>query len=339
MRELFGTLERIAPKELAVLIQGETGTGKEEVARAIHIHSPRSAGPFIVIDATALPEALAESLLFGHEKGAFTGASNRKPGKFEMAHRGTLFLDEIGELPLSLQAKILRALEEKKFERVGGTSLLSVDVRVVAATNRNLRAAIAARQFREDLFFRLSVFPITIPPLRERPSDIPLLAEFFLSKYWTRHRGSTMPLPRFSDAAVRALRGRAWKGNVRELQNVMEHMVVLLEPGGDIRPEDIPSLGDRPQEPSTAWAPANISADEPYYTARDRLIAEFELHYLRQLLAQAGGNMSRAARAAGVDRTTLYRLMERHGLDRRVLTAPEPQNDANGNGAGQQNEM
>jgi len=166
--------------------------------------------------------------------------------------------------------------------------------------------------------------PIHVPPLRERPSDISVLAEFFLSRYWSRHRGSTVPTPKFSDAAMRALRSRPWKGNVRELQNVVEHMVVLLGPDAEIRPEDIPAMDDRVED-TAEWAPRMVSTDEPYYAARDRLVAEFELHYLRQLLQQARGNMSRAARAAGVDRTTLYRLLERHGLDRKVLSgAPTP---------------
>ena len=177
------SLHRAAATDTTVLIEGESGTGKELFARALHALSPRADGPFVAINCAAIPETLLETELFGYEKGAFTGAANRKPGKFELAHRGTLFLDEIGDLPLTLQAKILRALEEKRFERVGGTAPLQVDVRVVAATNRNLKAAVAARQYREDLYFRLSVFPITIPPLRERSDDIATLARYFIDKY------------------------------------------------------------------------------------------------------------------------------------------------------------
>src|SRR5205809_2207252 len=183
LRKLFASLQRAAATDTTVLLEGESGTGKELFARSLHALSSRADAPFVAINCAAIPETLLETELFGYEKGAFTGAAGRKPGKFEMAHRGTLFLDEIGDLPMSLQAKILRALEEKKFERVGGTALLSVDVRPVAATNKCLRAAIAARQFREDLFFRLSVFPITIPPLRERPSDIQMLARHFIDKF------------------------------------------------------------------------------------------------------------------------------------------------------------
>src|SRR5207244_2338178 len=183
MLDVYKLLARVAASTATVLIQGESGTGKEVVARAVHLHGPKASGAFVAINCAAIPENLLETELFGHEKGAFTGAAMRKPGRFELAHRGTLFLDEIGDLPLSLQPKILRALEEKRFERVGGTSPLQVDVRVVAATNRNLRAAVAARQYREDLYFRLSVFPITIPPLRDRTDDIPMLARYFIERF------------------------------------------------------------------------------------------------------------------------------------------------------------
>src|SRR6187455_221326 len=183
LRKVFVALQRAAATDATVLIEGESGTGKELFARSLHALSSRADAPFVAINCAAIPETLLETELFGHEKGAFTGAVSRKPGKFELAHRGTLFLDEIGDLPLSLQAKILRALEEKRFERVGGTTLIQVDVRVVAATNRNLKAAVAARQYREDLYFRLSVFPITIPPLRERHDDIPMLAKYFVDRF------------------------------------------------------------------------------------------------------------------------------------------------------------
>ncbi len=183
LKQVSLALHRAAATDTTVLLEGESGTGKELFARALHALSPRNDGPFVAINCAAIPETLLETELFGHEKGAFTGASQRKPGKFELAHRGTLFLDEIGDLPLPLQAKILRALEEKRFERVGGTAPLQVDVRVVAATNRNLKAAVAARQYREDLYFRLSVFPILIPPLRDRPRDIPTLARYFIDKF------------------------------------------------------------------------------------------------------------------------------------------------------------
>src|SRR5687768_11760475 len=183
LRKVFSSLQRAAVTDATVLLEGESGTGKELFARSLHALSPRAEAPFVAINCAAIPENLLETELFGYEKGAFTGAVGRKPGKFEMAHRGTLFLDEIGDLPISLQAKILRALEERRFERVGGTALVQVDVRLVAATNRGLKAAVAARRFREDLYFRLSVFPITVPPLRERPGDVPILARHFVDRF------------------------------------------------------------------------------------------------------------------------------------------------------------
>src|SRR6476619_4293192 len=216
LRKVFASLQRAASTDTTVLIEGESGTGKELFARSLHALSSRADAPFVAINCAAIPETLLETELFGHEKGAFTGAVARKPGKFEMAHRGTLFLDEIGDLPLGLQAKILRALEERPFERAGGTVPLQVDVRIVAATNKQLKAAVAARQFREDLYFRLSVFPITIPPLRERPDDITLLARYFIDKYCRDMNKRPLTL---APSAEQALRDYPWPGNVRELQN------------------------------------------------------------------------------------------------------------------------
>ncbi len=219
LRQVSVALQRAAGSDATVLLEGESGTGKELFARALHALSPRRDAPFVAINCAAIPENLLETELFGHEKGAFTGAVARKPGKFELAHRGTIFLDEIGDLPLPLQAKILRALEEREFERVGGTATVRVDVRVVAATNRNLRAAVAARRFREDLFFRLSVFPITVPPLRERREDILLLARHFVRRFC---REMNKPAMTLSEDAERELLAYDWPGNVRELQNAIE---------------------------------------------------------------------------------------------------------------------
>ena len=209
-----------------MLLEGESGTGKELFARALHALSPRADGPFVAINCAAIPETLLETELFGHEKGAFTGAAARKPGRFEMAHRGTLFLDEIGDLPLALQAKILRALEEKQFERVGGTQSLHVDVRVVAATNRNLKQRVAERQFREDLYFRLSVFPIQIPPLRERRGDVVDPGAALRRRFCRDLNKKPLTL---SPAALDELRAYAWPGNVRELQNCIERAVILCD--------------------------------------------------------------------------------------------------------------
>jgi len=328
-RRAMDLARRVAPTDASVLITGESGCGKELIAQFIHRHSRRSSRPLVAVNCAALPEALLESEMFGHCKGAFTGAVRDKPGLLEVANGGTLLLDELVEMTKPIQAKLLRVIQDGVVRRVGSESTDAVvNVRFIACTNRNPEEAVAAQVLREDLYYRLRVVPIHVPPLRERPSDIKLLSEYFLSQYWSRHRGAATPLPTFSEAAVRALRARPWKGNVRELENVIEHMVVLLEPGAEIAPEDIPALGERPAEDlvgAPAWTPPEVSTDEPYYAARDRLVAEFELHYLTQLLTQAGGNMSRAARAAGVDRTTLYRLMERHGLDRKLLIS-EPQN-------------
>src|SRR4051794_29088924 len=226
LKQLTLALQRAASTDTTVLLEGESGTGKELFARALHALSARADGPFVAINCAAIPENLLETELFGHEKGAFTGASTRKPGKFELAHRGTLFLDEIGDLPLTLQPKILRALEEKRFERVGGTVPLQVDVRVVAATNRNLKAAVAARQYRDDLYFRLSVFPITVPPLRERRDDIPMLAKYFIDRFCADLKKKPLS---FASSAIDELRSHSWPGNVRELQNCIERAVILTE--------------------------------------------------------------------------------------------------------------
>jgi DNA-binding NtrC family response regulator len=228
LRAVSQQLQRASTTDATVLLEGESGTGKELFARALHVLSPRADGPFVAINCAAIPDTLLESELFGHEKGAFTGAATRKPGRFELAHRGTLFLDEIGELPLALQAKILRALENKQFERVGGTQSLHVDTRVVAATNRNLKARVAERQFREDLYFRLSVFPIQIPPLRERPGDIGMLAHHFVERFARDLNKSSVTL---SPAAIDALQTYPWPGNVRELQNCIERAVILCDEG------------------------------------------------------------------------------------------------------------
>jgi DNA-binding NtrC family response regulator len=226
LKKVSLAVQRAAGSDATVLLEGESGTGKELFAKAVHALSPRRDGPFVAINCAAIPEGLLETELFGHEKGSFTGATGRKLGKFEVANRGTIFLDEIGDLALPLQAKVLRALEERAFERVGGNVTVHVDVRVVAATNRNLRAAVAARRFREDLYFRLSVFPITIPPLRERAEDIPLLARHFVDRF-CREMGK--PVMALAESADDALRAYSWPGNVRELQNCIERAAVLSD--------------------------------------------------------------------------------------------------------------
>jgi len=294
LKQVTIAMHRAAASDATVLIEGESGTGKELFARAVHALSPRADGPFVAINCAAIPETLLETELFGYEKGAFTGAAQRKPGKFELAHRGTLFLDEIGDLPLTLQAKILRALEEKQFERVGGTTLLHVDVRVVAATNRNLKAAVAARQYREDLYFRLSVFPITIPPLRERPGDIALLARYFVERFCRELRKKVVLAP----DAIDAMQAYSWRGNVRELQNCMERAVILTD-GDSIHARHL-NLTSHLHAPLAAEARSTGPWDEidlsgSLADATKRVLTEVERRKCTQALAEANGNAGRAA--------------------------------------------
>ena len=295
LKQVLTTLHRAAASDATVLIEGESGTGKELFARAVHALSPRADGPFVAINCAAIPETLLETELFGHEKGAFTGASQRKPGKFELAHRGTIFLDEIGDLPLMLQAKILRALEEKQFERVGGTTLLHVDVRVVAATNRNLKAAVAARQYREDLYFRLSVFPITVPPLRDRPGDIPILARYFVDRFCREMKKKQLVL---SPSAIDSLVSYGWRGNVRELQNCIERAVILSD-GDAIQPRhlNLTSLLHAPLQPSaepeSPWSGIDLSGT--LADASRRVMSDVERRIYAQALTDAAGNAPRAA--------------------------------------------
>jgi DNA-binding NtrC family response regulator len=253
-----------------------------------------------------------------------------KPGLLEIANGGTMFLDELGEMPKPIQAKLLRVIQDGVVRRVGSeTNDAVVNVRFIAATNRDPDEATAEGLLREDLYYRLRVVPIRIPALRERPEDIPVLANHFLQYYWMRHRDRSEPAPSFSDAAVRAMRAYGWRGNVRELQNVIEHAVVLLEPGGAIQPEHIPFIDGETVALTLTPSPLPASgegdsigafgSEETYHAARDRVLAEFELRYLTQLVQRAAGNMSRAARLAGVDRTTLYRIMEKHGLQRETI--------------------
>jgi DNA-binding NtrC family response regulator len=292
LRKVFAGLQRAAATDATVLLEGESGTGKELFARSLHALSARAEAPFVAINCAAIPENLLETELFGYEKGAFTGAVARKPGKFELAHRGTLFLDEIGDLPMALQAKILRALEEKTFERVGGTGSVQVDVRLVAATNKGLRAAVASRRFREDLYFRLSVFPITVPPLRERPGDIPLLARYFVDRFCRDLKKRTLVL---SDAALEQLQNYRWPGNVRELQNCIERAVILAE-GDTIFPRHLNLSFAAPVEsgePVSPWAHVDLSGSLAEVTRR--VTREVEKAKIEEALKEAGGSKGRAA--------------------------------------------
>ena len=315
LKQVSVALHRAAATDATVLLEGESGTGKELFARALHALSPRADGPFVAINCAAIPETLLETELFGHEKGAFTGASQRKPGKFELAHRGTLFLDEIGDLPLSMQAKILRALEEKEFERVGGTTPLHVDVRVVAATNRNLKAAVAARQYREDLYFRLSVFPITIPPLRDRPDDIATLARYFIDRFCRDL--NKKPLV-FSPAAEQELRSYGWPGNVRELQNCIERAAILTE-GETIHAHHLnlsfrgPSLAPPPDDDGGPWSKIDLSGT--LGEASRRTLLEVERRKIEQALKEAAGSRGRAAEILQVSYKTFTAKLKEHALD------------------------
>ncbi|HVB37980.1 MAG TPA: sigma-54 dependent transcriptional regulator [Vicinamibacterales bacterium] len=290
LRRVSAELQRAADTDATVLLLGESGTGKELFARTLHALSRRVDGPFVAVNCAAIPATLLETELFGHEKGAFSGATARKPGRFELAHRGTLFLDEIGDLPLALQAKILRVLEEHRFERVGGTATLQVDVRVVAATNRNLTAAVSARAFREDLFFRLSVVPITIPPLRDRPGDIRLLAGYFVERFCRDL--NRRPLMLSSDA-LDALQQYRWPGNVRELQNCIERAVILAD-GDVIGPRELnllPAPAAPAGPPDDPWARIDLSGT--LADASQRVVREVERRKLAQALADTGGDRAR----------------------------------------------
>src|SRR2546422_589044 len=313
---------KVAPTDASVFITGESGSGKELIAQFIHHHSRRSSRPFVAVNCAALPEGLLESEMFGHRKGAFTGAVRGKPGLLEAAHGGALFLDELIQSPKPIQAKLLRAIQDGIVRRVGSeTTDAVVNVRFIAATNSDPEAALKTGDLREDLYYRLRVVPIHVPPLRERAEDIPLLADYFLSTYCVRHRNKRTPFPRLAAAAIRPLCVHPWRGNVRELQNVIEHVAVVAEPGAEIQPEDLQLVAD--EQPAADANPACLVSTllkESYHAARDRVIAQFERQYLTWLVNRVGGNMSKAARIAGVDRTTLYRLMGRHGLQRSPST-------------------
>jgi DNA-binding NtrC family response regulator len=321
-QKVISLARKVAGTDASVFISGESGTGKEQIAQFIHHHSRRNSRQMVAVNCAALPESLLETEMFGHVQGAFTGAVKDKTGLLEVANGGTLFLDEITEMSSPLQAKLLRVVQDGVVRRLGSTTTDAVvNVRFIAATNRDPHRAAAEEVLRQDLFYRLCVVPIHIPPLRERPGDIPVLAEHFLARYWTHHRDNGAARPHFGRAAMEALQARHWPGNVRELQNVIEHSVVLLDPGSEITPDDLPNLsGSAPASgrPASMFSIEDMG-DESYHGVREKVLTEFESGYLVWLVGRAGGNMSKAARIAGVDRTTLYRLMEKHGLQRDTI--------------------
>ena len=306
MRALFARLARVASSDATVLVEGETGTGKEAVAESIHQESPRRDGPFIVVDCGAVPHELLESELFGHERGSFTGATARREGAMEAAAGGTLFLDEIGELSLDLQPKLLRALERREIKRVGSNGYRPVDVRVIAATNRNLRSEVNEKRFRPDLYYRLAVVEVRLPPLRERSEDLPLLAEHFLSSLGAAGRPGAELLR--TPAFLAELARHRWPGNVRELRNYLERCLALQEP---IPIEGEPIEGEARRDDG---APLTIASNRPLREAREIWTDHCERRYLVELLRAQGNNVTAAAKAAGVDRPHFYRLLWRHGL-------------------------
>ncbi|HKR08972.1 MAG TPA: sigma-54 dependent transcriptional regulator [Gemmatimonadaceae bacterium] len=313
--------KRAAPTNAAVMIVGETGTGKEVLAQYIHQHSRRSKRRLVPINCAAIPDQLLESEMFGHRKGAFTGADREKMGLLELADGGTLFLDELSEMSMPLQAKMLRVLQDGRVRRVGSEHEDAiVDVRFVSATNRDPREAIRSKQLREDLYYRLNVVQVVIPPLRERAEDIPLLANHFLRVFWARHRSPKEPTPEFGEDTLDFLVSRPWRGNVRELQNFVEHVTILAQPGSKVQIHQLPLDQEVDLGAAIAGLPALPSSDA-YHVAKEQVLATFEKTYVARLVARASGNMSRAARLASVDRTTLYRLLERHGF-RRDLSEP-----------------
>ena len=307
MQEVLATVERVAPTTSTVLLGGESGVGKDLIARAIHEKSRRASGPFVKINSTAIPENLLESELFGYEKGAFTGATTSKPGKFELADRGTLFLDEIGDVPAATQVKLLRVLQEREFERLGGTRTVKVDVRLLAATNRDLRAALEEGTFREDLYYRLNVVPIDIPPLRAHKEDIPGLANLFVARF-SKESGREEKITVISPAAVQLLMGHYWPGNVRELQNVIERACALAS-GSVLEASDIQL--DSPR--NRGFSSSGSSSDR--FLPEGMTLDQWEDEMIREALKRAGGNKSQAARLLGLSRNALRYRLSKIGID------------------------
>jgi DNA-binding NtrC family response regulator len=323
MRRAASALQRIAPTDTTALLLGESGTGKELFARAIHQLSPRAEHPFVAINCAAIPESLVETELFGHERGAFTGAAARKMGKFELAHRGTIFLDEIGEIPLAVQAKILRVLEERAFERVGGVQTVQVDVRIVAATNRDLELASQQKLFREDLYFRLAAFPIRIPPLRERGDDVMALAEGFLARFCQELK---KPPLRLSEPVRKALMAYSWPGNVRELQNAIERAVILAD-GDEIAEGDLQLRSVRSSAAAAGAAaaqtldlPGDFDWSGPMPEVLDRAHRLLERRLMLAALERCGWNKQHAAERLGIPYKRLLSRMQDHGLNAAAAT-------------------
>jgi transcriptional regulator with GAF, ATPase, and Fis domain len=315
MREIFATLEKVSPTELTVLVRGETGTGKELVARAVHRASRRASQPLVVQDCSAIPHNLVESTLFGHERGAFTGATDRHRGSFEQADGGTIFLDELGELDLALQPKLLRVLENREIKRVGGDRPIPVNVRVVAATNRDLRQMVNEGKFREDLYYRLSVVAMELPPLRERPEDVPLIVQHLLEDLGTRLGGGSKKSFTVAADAMARLKGYPWPGNVRELKNTVERAASLAD-GLELGVRDLMPSSQKTPALSAAGGNAEQFVEEglPFKEAKQKVLDVFVAAYLKALLDKHGGNVTRSANAAGLTRYHLRELAKRFGI-------------------------
>ncbi len=311
MKKIFKQVRQVADTDVTVLVLGETGTGKELLARAIHMNSPRRSKPFLPVQCSALPESLLESELFGHERGAFTGAQALRPGKFEESDGGTVFLDEIGDIPLNIQTKLLRVLQEKQVTRLGSNAPRDLDVRIIAATNRDLEPMVAGGLFREDLYYRINVFPVTLPPLRDRLDDIPLLAEHLLKKHQSLSRNT---LKGFSPSCIHDMMNHAWRGNIREMENLIKRAIITAE-GEFITRLDIGPTTDE----ATPGVDSPMTTSIPYKTYVDHVLRDAEKKYLVRMLEESKGNMNEVARKMEVDRKTIYRKISEFGIDVRVF--------------------
>ena len=310
--DVSNAIQRVAPTDSTVLLQGESGTGKELFARAIHQLSPRRDRPFVAINCAAIPETLIENELFGHEKGSFTGATGRQLGKFELADSGTIFLDEIGELGLGVQSKILRVIQERRFDRIGGASTHEVDVRIICATNRALADEVKAGRFREDLYFRINVVTVHLPPLRDRREDVPILVAHFLAKLARRERRAAAAM---SPETLKLLNAYTWPGNVRELENAIERAVAVAK-GGVVLPSDLPpEVGGGAGTAAAIAAGGGTGPGDAGIIGDRPSLAELERRYIQLVLQESGGNKKKAAEKLGIDRRTLYRALEREGDD------------------------
>jgi DNA-binding NtrC family response regulator len=322
MREAVAKALKVAPTNASVFITGESGTGKELFAQYIHRESRRARRAFVAVNCAALPGELLESEMFGHKRGAFTGAIRDKAGLLEVADQGTFFLDELAEMPIPLQAKLLRVLQDGVLRRVGSEKDDAVvDVRFLSATNRDPESALEDGLLRHDLYYRLRVVPIHIPALRDRPEDIPVLMRHFIEHFWRRHQLPGQDAPRLAKETRERLVGYDWPGNVRELQNVIENLVVLSDPDEEIQPDRLSILGSKSDISSSIAGLPSIDGNMPFHDAKHEIVDRFEREYLSQLVARTEGNMSEAARQAGIDRTTLYRLMDKHNLAREAFAS------------------